>query len=439
MTDVHRARRRRGSPLRIAPRGAARARAGPGASSSATSSSTGARWIFFVSGFFEPFFYLLSIGVGLNKLVGPIHVGQRAHPLHHLRRPRAAGVLGHERRHPRLDLQRLLQAEDRQDLRRRAVHAARPRRRRPGRADVVRSCGPRSTRPPSSWSWPASATCSRRGPSCACRPPCHQLRLRRASGWRAPPTCAAGRTSTRSRWPSSRCSCSPPPSIPLSVYPGWLQAVIRCTPLYQGVALLRGLDTGHRVVVTGRPRRLSGRGRMPRPRGGHPPHGRPAPALIPAILTRPPGAARAGCRGPAGRCLAGYIRYYPCTSTDIRRSMMPGPSPPPRPSRRPRPASTAARARLISLDDAGRLAGLLGLIADPVRSRLLFALSVGGTAVRRRPRPGPRGHRRRRLLRAAHAAHRGARDLPQGGPGRLLLAWPRRSPIRCSSTACASC
>ena len=31
---------------------------------------------------------------------------------------------------------------------------------------------------------------------------------------------------------------------PLSVYPGWLQVVVRCTPLYQGVALLRGLDTG---------------------------------------------------------------------------------------------------------------------------------------------------------------------------------------------------
>jgi lipooligosaccharide transport system permease protein len=31
---------------------------------------------------------------------------------------------------------------------------------------------------------------------------------------------------------------------PLTVYPGWLQAVIRCTPLYQGVVLLRGLDTG---------------------------------------------------------------------------------------------------------------------------------------------------------------------------------------------------
>ncbi len=31
---------------------------------------------------------------------------------------------------------------------------------------------------------------------------------------------------------------------PLSVYPGWLQVVVRCTPLYQAVALLRGLDLG---------------------------------------------------------------------------------------------------------------------------------------------------------------------------------------------------
>jgi lipooligosaccharide transport system permease protein len=32
------------------------------------------QWIFLVSGFFEPFFYLLSIGLGLNKLVGQVHV-----------------------------------------------------------------------------------------------------------------------------------------------------------------------------------------------------------------------------------------------------------------------------------------------------------------------------------------------------------------------------
>src|SRR3984957_7270156 len=31
---------------------------------------------------------------------------------------------------------------------------------------------------------------------------------------------------------------------PLTVYPGWLQAIVQCTPLYQGVALIRGLDAG---------------------------------------------------------------------------------------------------------------------------------------------------------------------------------------------------
>jgi lipooligosaccharide transport system permease protein len=37
-------------------------------------------WIFLVSGFFEPFFYLLSIGVGLSGLVGPLHVGGEVVP-----------------------------------------------------------------------------------------------------------------------------------------------------------------------------------------------------------------------------------------------------------------------------------------------------------------------------------------------------------------------
>lgn len=36
----------------------------------------------------------------------------------------------------------------------------------------------------------------------------------------------------------------------------------------------------------------------------------------------------------------------------------------------------ATRADLISVDEAGRLAGLLGLLADPVRSRILFALAA---------------------------------------------------------------
>lgn len=35
-----------------------------------------------------------------------------------------------------------------------------------------------------------------------------------------------------------------------------------------------------------------------------------------------------------------------------------------------------ARARLIDAEEAGRLAGLLGLLADPVRARILYALDL---------------------------------------------------------------
>jgi ArsR family transcriptional regulator, lead/cadmium/zinc/bismuth-responsive transcriptional repressor len=36
----------------------------------------------------------------------------------------------------------------------------------------------------------------------------------------------------------------------------------------------------------------------------------------------------------------------------------------------------AARAGVLSVEEAGRLAGLLGILADPVRSRILFALAT---------------------------------------------------------------
>ncbi len=38
----------------------------------------------------------------------------------------------------------------------------------------------------------------------------------------------------------------------------------------------------------------------------------------------------------------------------------------------------AARAGVLSVEEAGRLAGLLGMLADPVRSRILFALVTAG-------------------------------------------------------------
>ncbi len=37
-----------------------------------------AQWVMLVSGFFEPLFYLLSISIGLNKLVGELHVHGQA-------------------------------------------------------------------------------------------------------------------------------------------------------------------------------------------------------------------------------------------------------------------------------------------------------------------------------------------------------------------------
>ena len=35
-------------------------------------------WYFLVSGFFEPLLYLLSLGIGLNHLIGVVHVGTTA-------------------------------------------------------------------------------------------------------------------------------------------------------------------------------------------------------------------------------------------------------------------------------------------------------------------------------------------------------------------------
>jgi len=39
---------------------------------------------------------------------------------------------------------------------------------------------------------------------------------------------------------------------------------------------------------------------------------------------------------------------------------------------------SAARAGVLTASEAGRLAGLLGMLADPVRSRILFALAAAG-------------------------------------------------------------
>ena len=66
---------------------------------------------------------------------------------------------------------------------------------------------------------------------------------------------------------------------PLSLYPGWLRIVVTLTPLYQGVALLRGLDTGVLGPALARACLLPRLPRRARPCGRVPPARAPAAPL----------------------------------------------------------------------------------------------------------------------------------------------------------------
>ena len=67
--------------------------------------------------------------------------------------------------------------------------------------------------------------------------------------------------------------------FPLSTYPDWLEVVVQVTPLYHGVALLRALTTGAVGAGSARRRRLPGRAR-PRRHVDRQPPDREAPAHL---------------------------------------------------------------------------------------------------------------------------------------------------------------
>ena len=94
-------------------------------------------WMVIFSGFFEPLFYLLSLGLGLGAMVPDI--GGVSYT--RVRRAGPAGRELHERRDHRRVLQHLLQAALPEDLRRHSRHADA----RAGRGASARCCG-RSTR-----------------------------------------------------------------------------------------------------------------------------------------------------------------------------------------------------------------------------------------------------------------------------------------------------
>jgi len=200
-------------------------------------------WVFFVSGFFEPFFYLLSIGVGLGKLVEVIHVGHHVIPYTAYVAP---GLLASSAMNGatidstfnvffKLKIAKTYDAVLSTPL---------------GPGDIALG--------ELTWSLMRATTYS-----------AAFLVVMAALGYVLSPWAIlalpaamtisfafsavgmAGTTYMRSWQDFDKVSLALIPLFlfsatfyPLSVYPGWLQAVVRCTPLYQGVALLQGLDLG---------------------------------------------------------------------------------------------------------------------------------------------------------------------------------------------------
>ncbi len=200
-------------------------------------------WIYLVSGFFEPFFYLLSIGVGLNHLVGPLPVDGHLVPYTVFVAP---GLLASSAMNGAV-----FDSTFNIFFKLKISHVY----------DAILST-PLSTTDVAvgelSWSLLRGAIYSSAF-----------LCVMAALGYVATPWVVlclpgavlisfafsavgmAGTTYMRSWQDFDMISLGIIPLFlfsaiffPLSVYPEWLQVVVRCTPLYQGVALLRGLDLG---------------------------------------------------------------------------------------------------------------------------------------------------------------------------------------------------
>ena len=206
-------------------------------------------WVLIVSGFFEPLFYLLSLGVGIGALVGDV-AGPDGQPIDYTAfvAPALLAASGDERRDLRLDHQRLLQAQVRQDYDAMLATPLGPGDIAVGEITwallrgtlysvaflVVMAALGLIT---SWWAVLALPAAMLIGFAFA------------AVGMAARRSCAAGRTSSRCNSPSCRCSCSPTTFFPLSTYPRAIQVVVQLTPLYHGIELVRPLTTGAGVGI----------------------------------------------------------------------------------------------------------------------------------------------------------------------------------------------
>jgi lipooligosaccharide transport system permease protein len=200
-------------------------------------------WIFIVSGFFEPLFYLLSIGVGLSHLVGPINVDGREIPYTAFVAP---GLLASSAMNGAMLDSTFLVFFKLKIAKTYDAMLSTPL----GVTDVALG----------ELSW-----CVLRGAlysgaflgimailgyivspwAVLCWPAAVLISLAFASAG------MAGTTYMRTWQDFDMVSLAFIPLFlfsatfyPLTVYPGWLQAVVRCTPLYQGVVLVRAADLG---------------------------------------------------------------------------------------------------------------------------------------------------------------------------------------------------
>jgi lipooligosaccharide transport system permease protein len=200
-------------------------------------------WIFIVSGFFEPLFYLLSIGIGLSRLVGPIPVDGRLVAYTAFVAP---GLLASSAMNGamidatflvfmKLKIAKTYDAMLATPLSvgdvalgelswcvlRGALYS--------GAFLVIMTSLGYVVSPWAVLCWPAAILIS----------------LAFASAG------MAGTTYMRTWQDFDMVSLAFMPLFlfsatfyPLTVFPGWLQAVVRCTPLYQGVVLVRAADLG---------------------------------------------------------------------------------------------------------------------------------------------------------------------------------------------------
>ncbi len=200
-------------------------------------------WIYLVSGFFEPFFYLLSIGVGLNHLVGGIPVDGRTITYTEFVAP---GLLASSAMNGamfdstfniffKLKIAKTYDAMLSTPL---------------GVSDIA--LGELSWAMLRGALYSGAFLCVMAGLgyvvspwAVLCYPGALLITFAFASAG------MAGTTYMRSWQDFDMVSLAIIPLFlfsatfyPLTVYPGWLQVVVRCTPLYQGVALLRGFDLG---------------------------------------------------------------------------------------------------------------------------------------------------------------------------------------------------